>query len=159
MKWKVKPHELLNSLIGCTEQCPFCGEQCDILDPHHYKDTGQKHRTAVHRMDGLSGWRDNKSEALGTYFCPVEVASNRSFQKRDHIIAFHPYKKYQEVYPAWSIPPDKTADSSLYWKWFVDKYPDALARMYNANPPEVKSEWSKIKWHDVKANLNDIYSL
>ncbi len=44
--WKVKPHELLNSLIGCTEQCPFCGEQCDMLDPHHYEDTGQKHQTA-----------------------------------------------------------------------------------------------------------------
>ncbi len=82
----------MTSMIGCTVQCPFCGEQCDMLHPSHCEDTGQKHQTAVHRMDGLSGWRDNKSEALGTYFCPVEVASNRSF-KRDHIIAFHPYKK------------------------------------------------------------------
>ncbi len=29
VNWKVKPHELLKSLIGCTAQCPFCVEQCD----------------------------------------------------------------------------------------------------------------------------------
>ncbi len=75
-----------------------------MLDPSHYEDR-QKHQTAVHRMDCLAGWR-LKNKVLGTDFCPVEVARNRSFKKRDHR-ALHPYKKFQEVYPTWSIPPDK----------------------------------------------------
>ena len=40
--WKDKPHDLLRKLIGCTAQCPFCGEQCDLIDPgpkSHYFST------------------------------------------------------------------------------------------------------------------------
>ncbi len=158
VNWKVKPHELLNSLIGCTAQCPFCGEQCDMLDPDHYRDAGQKHRTAVHRMDCLAGWRHKDSQELGTIFCPVEVTSDHSFYQSDSH-TFHPYKKYQNVYPAWSIPPDKTAESFLYWKWFVSKYPDALTKEFDAKPPRVPPQWCEIEWHDVKANLRDIYKL
>ena len=157
VNWKVKPHEILNSLIGCTAQCPFCGEQCDMLDPSHYEDTGQKHQTAVHRMDCLAGWRF-KNKVLGTDFCPVEVARNCSFKKRDHR-ALHPYKKFLEVYPTWSIPPDKTAESSLFWKWFVAKFPESLAQEFEAKPPKIQSQWSKTEWHDVKANLKYIYKL
>ncbi len=157
-KWKVKPHELLNSLIGCTEQCPFCGEQCDMLDPHHYEGTGRKHQTAVHRMDGLAGWRITKTEVLGTDFCQANIASNNRFYLKDGV-TLHPYKKFQDVYPAWSIPPDTTAEGSLYWKWFVGKYPDALASEFHAKPPKVQSQWSTTEWDDVKADLKDIYKL
>ena len=41
--WKDKPHELLNSLVGCTAQCPFCGEQCDLME----HDSDHDHRTEV----------------------------------------------------------------------------------------------------------------
>ncbi len=27
--WAIKPDEMFKDLIGCTAQCPFCGEQCD----------------------------------------------------------------------------------------------------------------------------------
>ncbi len=109
VNWKVKPHETLNPLIA---QCPFCGEQCDMLNTRHNEDTGQKHQTAVHRLDCLAGWRIKQTQVLATNFCPVEVASDHNFYKSDGVTV-HPYREFQEVYPAWSIPPDKTAESSF----------------------------------------------
>ncbi len=105
-------------------------------------------------MSCLASWREKGNQVLGTTFCPVQVASDNDFYKSDDTL--HRYGRYQEVYPTWSISPDKTAECYLYWKWFVGKYPDALAREFNANPPRVQSQWSTTKWHDVKANLKDI---
>ena len=34
--WDTTPNEILTKqLIGCCEQCPFCKEQCELLDPKH----------------------------------------------------------------------------------------------------------------------------
>ena len=73
-QWKDKPHELLKDLIGCTAQCPFCREQCDLLDPEHYtKDGDQKHRTEVHRPVCLGGMRsqdkNNEHRILSCICC------------------------------------------------------------------------------------------
>ena len=35
--WNYQPHEILKNVIGCTAACPFCKEQCDILDEDHLK--------------------------------------------------------------------------------------------------------------------------
>lgn len=35
-EWNNPPHLILcNTLIDCTEQCPFCKEQCELTDPDH----------------------------------------------------------------------------------------------------------------------------
>ena len=78
-QWGDKPHDLLADLIGCTEQCPFCGEQCDLRDPNHYKDHKQKHRTEVHRPSCLAGWRNSKTEVMESDFCTSLVSGDRDF--------------------------------------------------------------------------------
>ena len=111
--WTKKPHELL---IGCTAPCPFCSEQCDLME--HEVNT-QLHRTEVHHIDCLAGWREKQSQIMSTGFCPALVASDREFCKADEEL--HPYKNYRSVYTTWSIPPTVTSKSTLYWKWFVNK--------------------------------------
>ena len=152
--WTNKPHELLKSLIGCTAQCPFCGEQCDLME---HEVSTQQHRTEVHRIDCLAGWREKQSQIMVTGFCPALVASDRHFCKADDEL--HPYKNYRSVYTTWSIPPNVTSKSTLYWKWFVNKYRIQLAEVYKAKPAKVPEGWSEYKWNDVKEDLENIYNI
>ena len=156
--WKDKPHELLRNLIGCTEQCPFCKEQCDWLDPNHIHDE-QKHHIAVHRPECLGGYRWTKTNVLTTDFCPANVAGDINFRNAATNQKFHPYKDYQLIYPDWSIPPDLTSEGSLYWKRFIGKYREHLGRKFSAKPPEVPPQWHDIKWEEVEENLKSIYHL
>ena len=158
VNWKDKPHELLRNLIGCTEQCPFCKEQCDWLDPNHIDDD-QKHYIAVHRPEYLGGYRWSKTNVLTTDFCPALVAGDITFRNAATKQESHPFKDYQSIYPNWSIPPDLTSEGSLYWKRFVGKYKEELGRKFSAKPPKVPPQWHDIKWEEVEEHLNSIYHL
>ena len=153
--WKNKPHDLLQNLIGCTAQCPFCGEQCDLLDPKHENDCD--HRIEVHRISCLQGFRWRDTGVMTTHFCQVAVSrSDLSFQvSGDH---YHPYNDYKSIHTKWEIPPDVSAEGSLYWKWFVGKYYASIAETFRAKPPDVPEEWRLIEWQEVEKNLNDLYN-
>ena len=151
-EWKDKPYDLLKDLIGCTEQCPFCGEQCDLLDPEHDV-TVHKHRTTVHRPSCLIGWQSVHTRVMTTDFCPASIASTKMFRNGDTNYEPHPYKDYQTIYPNWSISPDLTAKCSEYWKLFVSKYNDAIAKRFKGNPGSVPEHWFSIQWEDVEKDL------
>lgn len=151
--WKNNPHDLLQTLVGCTEQCPFCGEQCDLPDFHF-----GHHRTEVHRPSCLAGWRLTTTKVMMLDFCQALVDSNRSFRKFKIDNKFRPYRCYQSVYPTWSIPPDRSCEGSLFWKWFVGKYNVQLAREYDAKPAQV-SKWRGISWDEVERDLESVYKL
>ena len=158
--WNPKPHELLQDLIGCTEQCPFCGEQCDLRDPEHYTagEDSQKHRTETHRPSCLAGWRNSKTKVMTSDFCDSLVASkDRTFKCKKTEDKPHLYNKYDEIYPEWSIPPDPTAESCLYWKMFVGSYNDELANTYTAEPAEIPDGWLEYEWSEVEDNLKEAY--
>ncbi len=60
------------------------------------------------------------------------VASDGHFFKHDQHIdqQYVRFKDYQDAYPDWHIPPDKTTKSTLYWKWFICKYETQLLQYY-----------------------------
>ena len=153
VNWKDQPHNLLKVLIGCTEQCPFCGEQCDLLE----HDDNCDHRTEVHRISCLAGWRNTSTQAMTTSICPIKVDGDGHFHKPDG--ERHPYKDYKTIYPNWFIPPDKSAKTCSYWKWFVGKYQHKLEKEFNANASAVPKEWSKLKWPSIKLNLKTAYNI
>ena len=156
--WKDKPQELLSNLIGCTEQCPFCGEQCDLLDPNHYKDNKQKHRTGVHRPACLAGWRDRETQVMESDFCTSLVSDKRDFLdvKTGN---YHPFKQYDSIFSEWSIPPDPSSETCLYWKWFVGKYSEELAVTYGAKPVDIPIAWLNIKWPEVVKSFEYAYKV
>ena len=160
--WNLEQYNnLQKSLIGCTAQCPFCGEQCDLTDPDH-DTTVYKHRTSAHRPSCLAAYRDKDTHVLSIDFCPAKVADPQQiFKNEDTNGEDHHYKDYQKVYPDWSIEPDPTSDNCLYWKSFVSKYNDALAKRLGEGlkPAEVPKEWSQIQWEDIERNLKSLYNL
>ena len=56
-------------------------------------------------------------------------------------------------YPNWDIPPEKSLETSLYWKWFMVKFNDRLARNYNLKPADIPTEWRSINWKKAKDSL------
>jgi hypothetical protein len=157
--WKDKFHILLQSLIGCTEQCPFCGEQCDLLDPNHIN-SNRDHSVEVHRSSCLRGYRDSGTSVMGIGFCPAYVSGKetwKKFRNADTFYTWRDFKQYRLEYAEWFIPPDVTSKNSLYWKMFVGKYMKEIARKYGAQPAEVPDEWLKISWGVVRESLRSLY--
>jgi hypothetical protein len=158
--WRDKPHDLLESLIGCTAQCPFCREQCDLQDANHYP--GKTHSVAVHRSTCLAGYRDDKTEVMMTGFCSAYVSGKEHhtrFKDGRTNWQYHPYQDYQSKYPEWTISPDVTSSNSLYWKKFVGRYMGAIAKMFAAKPASVPSDWSTTTREKVQENLKSLYNI
>ena len=155
-KWQDRPYNLLKNICGCTEQCPFCGEQCDLAE---HSSTNVKHTVAQHRPDCVIGYRDKDTQILVLDICPSQVAGDKLFRNKDTDLKFYPYKKYLDKYPKWHIPPDPAAQDSIYWKWFVGQYFQSLAKHFEAKQPEVPKQWREIQWKDVEANLKSQYNL
>ena len=155
-KWQEQPYNLLKKICGCTEQCPFCGEQCNLVE---HSSTDIKHTVAQHRPDCVIGYRDKDTQNLSLGICPSLVAGDKSFRNKDTDLKFYPYKKYLDKYPKWHIPPDPAAQDSLYWKWFVGQYFQSLAEYFEAKQPEVPKQWKEIQWKDVEAKLKSQYNL
>ena len=151
-KWQENPHNLLKSISGCTEQCPFCGEQCDLGE---HSGTTVKHTVAQHRPQCTIGFHSN-SKILILDICPTMVSGKRNFDTNHESC---PYAKYRDIYPNWHIPPDPAAQDSLYWMWFVGNHIDLLASHYGLKAPKVPSAWTEIEWEDVKTKLKDLYDI
>ena len=164
VNWRDKPHEILKDLVGCTEQCPFCKEQCDIGTVHDVT-SETKHRTAIHRPDCIAGYKYTADSRMEADFCPDLVTSDKKFKNAKTSQNSHPYKNYQSIYPDWSIPTDATSHDCLYWMWFVARYKDELAKYYECDdsgrikPPEVPNQWLQITKEALKKHLQKVYHL
>ena len=113
MRWKWtfgdnQPHEILKDLIGCTAQCPFCGEQCDYGDIgiEHGIRSDVKHRTTIHRPACIRGYTHHMQMEADS--CPYLVVTDKRFSNARTGQNPYPYKDYQMFYPDWSIPSDCT---------------------------------------------------
>lgn len=152
--WNDKPHEILSNLIGCAEQCPLCGEQCNRQDPNHVA-SGKKHFVSMHRPSCLAGYRlSDESQLMVIGSCPAYVSEHKSFKHS------HTNHKPQNLFEDWSIPPDVTCGDSLYWKLFVGKYMNRIAKWFDAKPPVLSAlqDWSKTNPEKVKEHLNHLFT-
>jgi hypothetical protein len=155
--WKDNPVDILMKLIcGCTEQCPFCKEQCD----HGLHDEGIKHVVTQHRPQCLGGYRDDVTEVMALELCPAVVASdNMTFQNNKTNHEFVRFSEYESIYPAWSITPDATAKDSFYWKWFIGNFHKEIADFIDAKDADIPDGWKQMKWENIKKDLKKLYKL
>ena len=153
--WKDNPVDILMKLCGCTEQCPFCKEQCD-LGVH---DEGIKHVVSQHRPQCLGGYRNSRTEVMILDLCPADVAGSATFQNRKTNEEIVPYSEYERIYPTWSITPDATAKDSFYWKWFIGNFHEEIADFFSAEDAEIPDGWKQMRWGNVKKELMKLYKL
>ena len=153
-KWQDKPYNLLKNVYGCTEQCPFCGEQCDLVE---HSGTGVRHSVKQHRPQCTSGYHFVDTNILALEICPSNIAGTGTFMCKKTDFKKHSFASYHEIYPDWHIPCDPTAKDSMYWMWFVGKHVGSLASYYKLIPPKVPIQWTEIKWEDVMTKLEALY--
>lgn len=154
--WRNQPVDLIMKLcVGCTEQCPFCKEQCDLRE----HDKSIKHRITQHRPQCLGGYRYTSTKRMALDLCPADVAGSATFHNAETNQKSYPYNKYQDIYPDWSITPDLVAKDSSYWKWFVGKFYEEIAETFSAKAGDIPDGWKKMKWKEVKKELKELYKL
>ncbi|XP_053174936.1 up-regulator of cell proliferation-like isoform X2 [Scomber japonicus] len=154
-KLPIKPQdELFKRVFGCGKQCPFCEVPCEAGGKGH-----DKHHAAVHRPQGLGGYRITNTQKLAPELCTTSVHSDATFSNSDTKQKLHPYKEYHTYYPDWNIPPDPSIESSDYWKYVLVQYNDRFAQKYDANPADVPEAWRGITKEQALKGLKDAFNI
>ena len=68
-------------------------------------------------------------------------------------------RKYYEKYPDCDIPPDKSFEVLLFWKWFIGHYSTPIEKFFKYAKTEIPEEWRKIQWWEVDEWLKREYNL
>ena len=156
-KWEKRPYDIhFQNLAGCTEQCPFCKEQCDLNDESH---SSTEHCIKMHRPECLGSYRWTSSGEMVIDICSSLVGTDSRFENSDTNHQWHPYKEYKRIYPRWSITDDKTFEASSYWRWLVGHYTSKIAQLFSMKEAPIPSEWKTISWKSVKEDLEKAYSV
>ena len=160
-KWNKSPHHILyDKLIGCSAQCPFCKEQCEITDKNHIL-TGKKHYITVHRPDCLGKYTWEESNELCFGICSDSVVGDNRFRNHDTNDQFVPYKDYKTYYPDWLISNESQVEPK-YWQWFIYNNIDAIIEWAAASPSSkgaCPAEWRYVNEDEAIKSLAKIYGL
>lgn len=136
--------QIITSVIGCIEACPFCGEICISGRDNHDSD----HETPYHRPQGVTGYRPiSGSPKLVTKTCSQYIAGNGRFKNSDtnqELVDYKDYRQVNDYYRSWKINGDLSLESSSYWKWFMATYSSELAEYYDAEEPDIDSTWKSL---------------
>ena len=157
-KWNTSPHILLcDQLIGCTEQCPFCKEQCELVDPNHVA-FGKDHYIEIHRplCLGKRTWQTSKELVIDLCTSLVE-SPTAVFNTDNKEVTF---KDYKTVYKDWCIANENPIEAPKYWQWFINQYNTEIRKWAGASSVPV----SHLKWRGVTkdiaiASLSKVYKI
>ena len=143
--------KLYNSIIGntCTAQCPFCEEQCDLINSSHLQQN-IPHYVKVHRPQCTAKsdkcmWKKDETNMVD--HCNILVASDLTLdyflkspkgrmQYKPKTKTLH-FSKYQRVYKDWEIS-EKVPSLSDYWKWVMINFHEDILQWAGRLNSEVK---------------------
>ena len=158
--WDDSPHKILyKHLIGCHEQCPFCGEQCDYTNSDHEKE----HFTKIHRPECLHGYVSAWTKKLVIRTCSVSVETDIQFQNKDTKDQVVYYKDYKTIYPNWYISNEKDSQiTPKYWQWFVAAHMKDLIQWVGASEEseiDPSFEWHHVTKDDAIKSVSKLHNL
>ena len=159
-KWRTSPHLILcKSVVGCTEQCPFCGEQCELTDPNHAS-CGKDHFINIHRPECLRRSRWDESKQLVLEICTCSVESEDKFYNADTNYEWHPYKEYRSLYKNWCISNESPKEAPKYWQWFISHYLNDIIQWAGAAPTSINHlNWGAVSQEMAVASLSEVYKV
>ena len=144
---------IFKDIAGCTEQCPFCGAQCELTISGH----AVQHRTQ-HRPQALGRYSWDRDNTMVLDICTHSVASGTSFWNHDTGGVYYPYRKYSDKYPQWYIASDSSFEASLFWKWFIANYSTRIEGRFGYAATSIDREWQE-EWWRVKNCLKYEYKI
>ena len=172
IKWanKTPYEELLDSLWGCEECCPFCREPCKGPVPNHVSET-EHHECIQHRPGGVrrTHWEDslklsikscNYDVHLGTGFSCFHIKHTCSNPQKTDLgkgfRVYHSSREYKQYVPHWHIQPSTDMESSHYWMWYLNKFQSQIAETSSIRLelPDIPDSWKKITKKKALASLH-----
>ncbi|XP_053551255.1 up-regulator of cell proliferation-like [Bombina bombina] len=151
----LKPHiELLEKIVGCGRKCPFCNAPCEAAGAHH-----KNHFVSAHRPKGLAQCTWANSNALCNSVCSTDILCNDMFSTPETEGQWCSYKDYRKIYPEWTIHPEKSSNSSNYWKYVLKAFNLQFAKHYNAEPASIPDEWQSLTQKHALQSLKKIYNV
>ena len=159
-KWGNSPHLMLcDGVISCTEQCPFCGEQCELTDPNHVA-CGKDHFINIHRPQCLRRYKWDKSKKLVFDLCTHSIESEHQFRNRDTNYKWVPFKDYRSLYKNWCISNESPTEAPKYWQWFISHYLDDIIKWAGAAPTSIDHlNWGAVSQEMAVASLSEVYKI
>ena len=157
---------LYDSVINtkCTTQCPFCSEQCDIINSDHLQhDPPKLHHVQVHRPQCV-----NRGTWYETNKLVLDVCNNLVDSKSCYLVLLNkdptgntriPYKDYQKEHPEWDIPGESISDPPMYWMWFVAYFYKDLVTWSKAVETDIPETWKTITKSKAIDSLAQTYGL
>ncbi len=73
--------DIMDTVTGCFEQCPFCGEICDNTRSH---DSSVPHIVSHHCLQCIGGWREETTGIMCTETCNVLVTGQGKYPEYIH---------------------------------------------------------------------------
>ena len=156
---------LYDSVINtkCTATCPFCREQCDIINSDHLQhDPPKLHHVQVHRPQCVNRGTWYKTNKLVLDVCNnlVDSTCNLVLLYKDPTGNTRiPYKDYQKEYPEWDIPGEAISDPPIYWMWFVSRFYKDLVVWAEAVETDIPQRWKAITKSKAIDSLAQTYGL
>ena len=141
--------ELLETIWGCKEKCPFCNEPCRSSDEDHWSRFGEPHRCLQHRPLALRGPTTNEELVIWTCHDLVQSKDQRfKYNGPDGREESHLYRKYREVYPKWDIGPPNP--EFHYWHWVLLRlYPELWSQYNWSTQSEFPESWVQLSKADA----------
>ena len=158
--WGNSPHlTICDNLIGCSEQCPFCGEQCELIDANHVA-CGKDHFINIHRPQCLGRFIWTDSNKLVLDLCTYSVESEYNFRNKDTNYEWVPYKDYRNIYKNWCISNESPTESPKYWQWFISNFLDEIIEWVGAEPTSIDHlNWGAVSPTDAVDSLSEVYKI
>ena len=147
----------------CTAHCPFCYEQCDIINSDHLNQKEPKlHYVQIHRPQCVVAvlWYRMNKLSLDVCNSLVDSKNYLVLLKKDPTGNTKiPYKDYQQEYPDWNIPGETIADPPMYWMWFVSRFYRDLVAWAGATETEIPQSWKAITKSKAVESLAQTYGV
>jgi hypothetical protein len=120
---------ILQSVMGCLEQCPCCGEVCCNGQKGHL----ERHRPIMHRPIGFSQILKRHTQQITSASCWDEVEYSKERQETFHLTT------------KWIIPVDVDIGTNSCWKYMFARHILDLAAMQNiADTIEIPHSWKTL---------------
>ena len=159
-KWINSPHIILcESLVGCTAQCPFCKEQCELTDPNHVE-CGKDHFIHIHRPECLGKYTWDNTKQLVLDLCTYLVVSKNNFRNVDTNNQWVPFKNYRSLYKNWCISNESPTEAPKYWQWFISHYLKDIIKWAGAAPTSIGHlNWKAVSQRMAVDSLSEVYKI
>jgi hypothetical protein len=150
-----KPNDtLFEELVGCTELCPFCKQQCDHTNAKH---PDSVLHTVKHRPKCLGGTHYSGDQTMSLDVCTFSVAANHRFRSQATNNEYYHYSEYKKFYPNWDIPGEKSLPASEFWIWLVGKFSKEIEACFGLSDTKIYDDWQARTWSPVKQALKKEY--